>query len=65
MDMTERTKKILFALIPGELCVVLAVFMFLRASNNNDSTSLSIAIGAMVVGSLISGLSVFKILKDQ
>jgi RsiW-degrading membrane proteinase PrsW (M82 family) len=65
MDMTERSKKILLALIPGELCVILAVLMFIRASNNNDSTSLYIAIGAMVVGSLISGFGVFKILKDQ
>jgi hypothetical protein len=65
MGMNERTKKILIALIPGEICVILAVFMFVRANQNNDSTSLYIAIGAIVAGSLISAINILKIPKDQ
>ncbi|MFN3265689.1 MAG: hypothetical protein ACK41E_02510 [Deinococcales bacterium] len=56
-------EQIIPALIPGELCVVLAVLMFIRANQNNDSTSLYIAIGSMIAGSPISGLSVWSILK--
>lgn len=63
--MDERTKKILLALIPGELCVILAVFMFFRANQNNDTTSIYVAIGSIVAGSLISGLNVLKIIREK
>ena len=54
--MSENTKKLLIALIPGEVCGLAAIVMLFRSGGNTSSLEFYIAIGAVMFGSVISGL---------
>jgi hypothetical protein len=53
---SEKTKKLLIALLPGEVCGLAAIIMLFRSGGNTNSLEFYLAVGSVIVGSVMTGL---------
>ena len=53
---SENTKKLLIALLPGEVCGLAAIILLVRSSANTNSLEFMLAIAAVMIGSVVTGL---------
>ncbi len=63
--MSELTKKLLIALLPGEICGLAAIVLLFRSAGDTNSLEFMMAVTVVLIGSVVTGLRLLAWKKDK